>query len=136
MVQLPHVFVSSRTPHVLEYPRGLLLEPVISKTGFSHPVDRFRLSLSGRFKLCLRFRSVWRNYYSWLLPRTRIYFLKIFSFSKILHICVLFGGIITAGSYLAPEFTFSKYFLFQNIFFFKILVCWMQILVCCLHLVC
>ena len=73
MVQFPHVFVSARTPHVLEFPRGLVLEPVISKTGFSLPVDRFRLSLPGRFNLvCIfAFAFVWRSYYSWLLPRTR-----------------------------------------------------------------
>ena len=51
MEQFPHVFVSSRTPHVLEFPRGLALEPVILKTGYSLPVDRFRLSLPGRFNL-------------------------------------------------------------------------------------
>ena len=49
MDQLPHDFVSSRTPLVLEFPCGLELEPVISKTGYSHPVDRFRLSLPGSF---------------------------------------------------------------------------------------
>ena len=51
MEQLPHVFVPSRTPLVLEFPCGLVLEPVISKTGYSLPVDRFRLSLPGRFNL-------------------------------------------------------------------------------------
>ena len=51
MEQLPHVFVPSRTPLVLEFPCGLELEPVISKTGYSLPVDRFRLSLPGRFNL-------------------------------------------------------------------------------------
>ena len=51
MEQLPHVFVPSRTPLVLEFPCGLALEPVISKTGYSLPVDRFRLSLPGRFNL-------------------------------------------------------------------------------------
>ena len=39
MDQLPHVFVPSRTPLVLEFPCGLELEPVISKN---------RLSMSGR----------------------------------------------------------------------------------------
>ena len=51
MEQLPHVFAPSRTPLVLEFPCGLTLEPVISKTGYSLPVDRFRLSLPGRFNL-------------------------------------------------------------------------------------
>ena len=41
MDQLPHVFVSSRTPLVLEFPCGLELEPVILKTGYALPVGRF-----------------------------------------------------------------------------------------------
>ena len=84
MVQLPHVLHRPGAPHVPEYPRG-------SRTGFAHPVDRFRWTLS---------------------PVA----LTILAFS--------FGG-IAAGSFLAPEFLISKW-----------LVCWMQILVCCLHLVC
>ena len=51
MEQLPHVFAPSRTTLVLEFPCGLTLEPVISETGYSLPVDRFRLSLPGRFNL-------------------------------------------------------------------------------------
>jgi hypothetical protein len=61
MDQLPHVFVPSRTPLVLELPCGLELEPVISKTGYSLPVDRFRLSLPGRFNpgCIIPVASVW-----------------------------------------------------------------------------
>ena len=64
MEQLPHVFVPSRTPLVLEFPCDLALEPVISKTGYSLPVDRFRLSLPGRFNLgCIvAVVSVWSSF--------------------------------------------------------------------------
>ena len=107
MVQLPHVFASSRTPHVLEYPRGLLLEPVISKTGFAHPVDRFRLSLSGCFNYICVF--VWRNLLQ-LAPSSHQNSLFQIIGMQILVCCLH-------------------------------LVCWisvcrMQALVCCLHLVC
>ena len=85
---------SSRTPHVLEFPRGLALEPVLLKTGFPYPVDSFRFYFS---------------------PVALILFvLRLF----------LFGGINSAGSFLAPELIL------------KMLVCWVQVLVCCLHLVC
>ena len=61
--KLPHVFAPPRTPRALEFPCGLTLEPVISKTGYSLPVDRFRLSLPGRFNLgCIvAVVSVWEG---------------------------------------------------------------------------
>ena len=107
MVQLPHVFVSSRTPHVLEYPRGLLLEPVISKTGFAHPVDRFRLSLSGCFNYICVF--VWRNLLQLAPSSHQNSFFQIIGL-QILVCCLHLVCWIS--------------------------VCWMQALVCCLHLVC
>ena len=56
-------------------------------------------------------RFVWRNYYSWLLPRTRIlYFTLLVCWMQILVCCLHLVCWIS--------------------------VCWMQALVCCLHLVC
>ena len=57
----PASFVPSRTPRVLEFPCWLELEPVIWKTGYLLPVDRFRSSLPGRFNLgCINsFASDW-----------------------------------------------------------------------------
>ena len=57
----PASFVPSRTPRVLEFPCWLELEPVVWKTGYLLPVDRFRSSLPGRFNLgCINsFASDW-----------------------------------------------------------------------------
>ena len=122
MVQLPHVSVSSRTPHVLELPRGLLLEPVISKTGFSHPVDRFRLFLSGRFNYVCVF--VWRNLLQ-LAPSLHQNFFFLFQmigmlnadFGMLSALGMLNLGMLDAG-------------------FGMLSASGMQDLVCCLHLVC
>ena len=69
---------SSRTPHVLEFPRGLAQEPVLFENRFSISGGQLPvLFLPGRFNLIsIAFVYAWRNCFSWLLPRTRTYFVK------------------------------------------------------------